>query len=111
MTVVEEAITKVLEEKSLAFPRTVTVAVSSVAAFLVVTNIVLIVCVLHRRRQVNSNSSQGEIFLYLGLLVFFCFKKQWNQFGNAGSSASAYLRINFGIFGVWCSSVAHSSRY
>ena len=61
MTVVEEAITKVLEEKSLAFPRTVTVAVSSVAAFLVVTNIVLIVCVLHRRRQVNSNSSQGEM--------------------------------------------------
>ncbi|XP_018006965.1 nephrin isoform X2 [Hyalella azteca] len=55
---VELAISRVLEEKS-SYPKVVTLAVSSAACLLIVINVVLIACVLWKRRR--QNTSNGSI--------------------------------------------------
>lgn len=53
----ERAISRVLADKA-DLPRVVTLSVSTVGGLLVVVNVVLVACVLHRRRQ--RQGSQGK---------------------------------------------------
>lgn len=57
LTEVERAISRVLADKA-DLPRVVTLSVSTVGGLLVVVNVVLVACVLHRRRQ--RQGSQGK---------------------------------------------------
>ncbi|KAF2366197.1 Fibronectin type III [Trinorchestia longiramus] len=58
MDEVELAISRVLEEKA-SYPKVVTLAVSSAACLLIVINVVLIACVLWKRR--HQNTSKGSM--------------------------------------------------
>lgn len=59
LTEVERAISRVLADKA-DLPRVVTLSVSTVGGLLVLVNVVLVACVLHRRRQRQGGSSQGK---------------------------------------------------
>ena len=57
LTEVERVISRVLADKA-DLPRVVTLSVSTVGGLLVLVNVVLVACVLHRRRR--RQGSQGK---------------------------------------------------
>ncbi|KAK3850984.1 hypothetical protein Pcinc_042336, partial [Petrolisthes cinctipes] len=59
LTEVERAISRVLADKA-DLPRVVTLSVSTVGGLLVVVNVVLVACVLHRRRQRQGSQASSD---------------------------------------------------